>query len=72
MLLTQEEEACVEGALWISSQQYQDAFGHDSTTARLFMRVVRALERGEAVQRRGGWVRDGSGVFKRESQREDG
>jgi hypothetical protein len=72
MLLTAAEEQCVEGELWSSSERYRLAFGHDSTMARLFMRVARALERGEMVGRSGGWVREGDGVFKRESQREDG
>jgi hypothetical protein len=64
MLLTAQEEREVEGELWASSQRYREAFGHDSHMARLFLRVVRALERGEAVQRQGGWVREGDGVYK--------
>lgn len=72
MLLTAQEAAQLTGALYCDAERWRTAFGHESSTARLFRRVVRALERGEVVQRSGGWVREGDGVFKRESQREDG
>lgn len=64
MLLSQQEERELEGELWTSAERWEAAFGHDSHMARLFRRVVHALERGEAVQRRGGWVREGDGRYK--------
>lgn len=64
MLLSQEEQDLLTGDLWRSAQLWRAVFGHDSTTARFLLRVVRALERGEAVQRRGGWVREGNDGFR--------
>jgi hypothetical protein len=64
MLLSADEQETIGGFLWLSAQLQRLAFGHDSTRARLLLRVVRALDRGEAVQRAGGWVREGDGLFR--------
>lgn len=66
MLLTAKEQEQLTGVLWSTAEHWREAFGCHSRTAHLLERVMRALDRGEVVQRRGGWVREGNGVFRRE------
>jgi hypothetical protein len=72
VLLSAAEQETLTGALWTVASLQREAFGHDSTNARFFLRVVRALERGEVVQRQGGWVREGDGVFRTTDRPERG
>lgn len=66
MLLDMREAEQLEALLWVTAILWQEAFGIDAPgLGRWLMRVVQALERGETVQRRGGWVRKGNNGFKR-------
>lgn len=59
MLLSAQEQEELTANLYATACIWEAAFEEQCPLSRLLLRVVRALERGEAVQRRGGFREGG-------------